>query len=109
MSAEIIIPSSIKPIDGRFGCGPSKIPPAALATLSSGSDLILGTSHRQKPVKRVREGLHALFIDCNCFCYCKINPFATSESTVNMNYKTRRIVTLVVLFGLIILVAISGL
>ena len=64
MSAEIIIPASIKPLDGRFGCGPSKIRPQALAALSS-ADLILGTSHRQKPVKnvvkRLRDGLHALF------------------------------------------------
>ena len=65
MSAEIIIPSSIKPIDGRFGCGPSKIRPEALAALSASGNLILGTSHRQKPVKnvvkRVREGLTSLF------------------------------------------------
>jgi len=65
MGAQIIIPADLKPIDGRFGCGPSKIRPAALASLVSGMDLILGTSHRQKPVKnivkRIREGLHTLF------------------------------------------------
>ena len=65
MSAEIIIPSSIKPVDGRFGCGPSKIRPEALAALSASGNSILGTSHRQKPVKnvvkRVREGLTSLF------------------------------------------------
>ena len=65
MSTEIIIPSNLKPADGRFGCGPSKIRPEALAALTSGANLILGTSHRQKPVKnvvkRVREGLHTLF------------------------------------------------
>jgi phosphoserine aminotransferase len=65
MSAEIIIPSDIKPIDGRFGCGPSKIRPEALAALSASGTSILGTSHRQKPVKnvvkRVREGLTSLF------------------------------------------------
>ena len=65
MSTEIIIPSNLKPADGRFGCGPSKIRPEALAALTSGANLILGTSHRQKPVKnvvkRVREGLHSLF------------------------------------------------
>ena len=64
MSAEIIIPSSIKPVDGRFGCGPSKIRPEALAALSASGNSILGTSHRQKPVKnvvkRVREGLTSL-------------------------------------------------
>jgi phosphoserine aminotransferase len=65
MSAEIIIPTSIKPVDGRFGCGPSKIRPEALAALSASGNSILGTSHRQKPVKnvvkRVREGLTSLF------------------------------------------------
>ena len=65
MSTEIIIPSNLKPADGRFGCGPSKIRPEAFAALTSGANLILGTSHRQKPVKnvvkRVREGLHSLF------------------------------------------------
>ena len=65
MSAEIIIPSNIKPVDGRFGCGPSKIRPEALAALSASGNSILGTSHRQKPVKnvvkRVREGLISLF------------------------------------------------
>ena len=65
MSAEIIIPSNIKPVDGRFGCGPSKIRPESLAALSASGNSILGTSHRQKPVKnvvkRVREGLTSLF------------------------------------------------
>ena len=65
MSAEIIIPSNIKPVDGRFGCGPSKIRPEALAALMVSGTSILGTSHRQKPVKnvvkRVREGLTSLF------------------------------------------------
>jgi phosphoserine aminotransferase len=65
MSTEIIIPSNLKPIDGRFGCGPSKIRPEALASLVSSATSILGTSHRQKPVKNVvkgvREGLHSLF------------------------------------------------
>jgi phosphoserine aminotransferase len=61
----IIIPSELKPVDGRFGCGPSKIRPEALAALSASGHSILGTSHRQKPVKnvvkRVREGLTSLF------------------------------------------------
>jgi len=65
MSADIVIPSNLKPVDGRFGCGPSKIRPEALAALSASGNLILGTSHRQKPVKnvvkRVREGLTSLF------------------------------------------------
>ena len=62
--SEILIPENIKPKDGRFGCGPSKIRSEALESLIK-SQLILGTSHRQKPVKnvvnRVRTGLKSLF------------------------------------------------
>lgn len=58
------IPSELKPADGRFGCGPSKVRPEALARLAERSDLI-GTSHRQAPVRdlvrQVREGLGELF------------------------------------------------
>ncbi|HET7574423.1 MAG TPA: phosphoserine transaminase [Solirubrobacterales bacterium] len=58
------IPAEIKPADGRFGCGPSKVRPEALAALAARSDLI-GTSHRQAPVRdvvrRVRGGLAELF------------------------------------------------
>jgi len=58
------IPDSLKPVDGRFGCGPSKVRPEALARLGSLNDL-MGTSHRQAPVKnvvgRVRDGLRDLF------------------------------------------------
>ncbi|CAB5240276.1 unannotated protein [freshwater metagenome] len=61
----IVIPSNLKPIDGRFGCGPSKIRTEALEALYKSGTSILGTSHRQKPVKnvvhRVREGLNSLF------------------------------------------------
>ena len=61
---EIKIPQNLLPSDGRFGCGPSKIRSEALSTLL-GSGKVLGTSHRQKPVKevvhRVREGLGSLF------------------------------------------------
>jgi phosphoserine aminotransferase len=62
---DIKIPESILPSDGRFGCGPSKIRPAALSALTASGSTILGTSHRQKPVKnvvgRVRSGLTSLF------------------------------------------------
>lgn len=65
MSVDIKIPDNLKPRDGRFGCGPSKIRPEALAALAASGSSILGTSHRQKPVKnvvhRVREGLASLF------------------------------------------------
>ncbi|MGK2955091.1 MAG: phosphoserine transaminase [Solirubrobacterales bacterium] len=58
------IPNDLKPADGRFGCGPSKVRAEALRSLAERSDL-MGTSHRQKPVKdlvgRVRTGLGALF------------------------------------------------
>ena len=63
--SDIKIPDSIKPKDGRFGCGPSKIRDEALANLSAKSKSILGTSHRQKAVKNVvgeiRSGLTSLF------------------------------------------------
>src|SRR5690242_16159515 len=58
------IPTELKPADGRFGCGPSKVRSEALAALAERSDL-MGTSHRQAPVRdlvgRVREGLAELF------------------------------------------------
>ncbi len=58
------IPTGLKPADGRFGCGPSKVRPEALARLAEQSAL-MGTSHRQKPVRdlvgRVRGGLADLF------------------------------------------------
>ena len=63
--SEIQIPANLKPRDGRFGCGPSKIPNEAVQALISGNDLLLGTSHRQAPVKslvkEVRVGLTKLF------------------------------------------------
>ena len=63
--AEIKIPDSLKPRDGRFGCGPSKLRDGALESLLSSGRSIMGTSHRQKPVKnvvnRVRTGLTSLF------------------------------------------------
>jgi phosphoserine aminotransferase len=58
------IPSDLKPADGRFGCGPSKVRPEALAAIQAAAG-VMGTSHRQKPVKavvgRVRAGLKELF------------------------------------------------
>lgn len=59
------IPADLKPADGRFGAGPSKIPTGALDRLAATGTSLMGTSHRQAPVKdtvgRVREGLRALF------------------------------------------------
>jgi phosphoserine aminotransferase len=61
----IEIPQDLLPVDGRFGCGPSKVRPAQLEALVSSGASVLGTSHRQAPVKNlvgsVREQLSALF------------------------------------------------
>ena len=58
------IPDELKPADGRFGCGPSKVRPEALARVAESASVI-GTSHRQRPVKdlvaRIRGGIAELF------------------------------------------------
>ncbi|WP_399926485.1 phosphoserine transaminase [Streptomyces kanamyceticus] len=63
--AEIRIPADMKPADGRFGAGPSKVRTEALDALAATGTSLLGTSHRQAPVKnlvgRVREGVKDLF------------------------------------------------
>ncbi len=48
---DIVIPTGMLPADGRFGSGPSKVRPEAVASLSLAAKGPLGTSHRQKPVK----------------------------------------------------------
>ncbi len=62
---DIRLPADLMPSDGRFGCGPSKIRPAALSALGAAPSTYLGTSHRQSPVrtmvKRLRAGLVELF------------------------------------------------
>jgi len=62
--AALEIPKDLKPADGRFGCGPSKVRPEQLESLAAEGAKLMGTSHRQKPVKalvgRVREGLGEL-------------------------------------------------
>ncbi|TYP86156.1 phosphoserine transaminase [Blastococcus xanthinilyticus] len=61
----ITIPAGLLPRDGRFGCGPSKVRPAALRALAGDGAALMGTSHRQPPVqnlvRQVREGLTELF------------------------------------------------
>lgn len=61
----ITIPDHLLPSDGRFGSGPSKVRPEAVAALANEAKGYLGTSHRQKTVKSVvgslREGLSSLF------------------------------------------------
>jgi phosphoserine aminotransferase len=65
MADQLQIPADIKPRDGRFGCGPSKIRPEQLQALTTTAAALFGTSHRQAPVKnlvgRVRKGVAELF------------------------------------------------
>ena len=65
MTDTITIPDHLKPADGRFGAGPSKVRVEALRALAATGTSLLGTSHRQAPVKnlvgRVREGVAELF------------------------------------------------
>jgi phosphoserine aminotransferase len=60
----ITIPANLLPKDGRFGAGPSKVRPEQLEALTASAKL-LGTSHRQAPVKNlvgsVRSGLSEFF------------------------------------------------
>jgi phosphoserine aminotransferase len=65
MTEKIVIPDALRPADGRFGCGPSKVRPEQLAALANSGAAYLGTSHRQAPVRslvqRIREGMADLF------------------------------------------------
>lgn len=62
---DLTIPAELRPADGRFGVGPSKIRPAAVSALAARAGDVLGTSHRKAAVKgqvrRVREGLATFF------------------------------------------------
>lgn len=62
---DLRIPADLLPADGRFGAGPSKIETGHLETLAATGATLMGTSHRQAPVRnlvgRVREGLAELF------------------------------------------------
>jgi phosphoserine aminotransferase len=62
---DLQIPADLLPADGRFGAGPSKIQTGHLDALAATGSSLMGTSHRQAPVKntvgRVRDGLAALF------------------------------------------------
>src|SRR4051794_16754500 len=59
------IPADLRPADGRFGSGPSKVRPEALARLAREGAAVMGTSHRQTPVRavvgQIRAGLAELF------------------------------------------------
>lgn len=65
MSEFLSLPQELLPVDGRFGCGPSKVRPAQVQAIVDGQSAIMGTSHRQAGVKNVvgsiREGLKELF------------------------------------------------
>lgn len=62
---DITIPDSMRPLDGRFGSGPSKVRSEAVAALAADADGFLGTSHRQDGVKLIvaalRNGLLEMF------------------------------------------------
>jgi phosphoserine aminotransferase len=64
MTQALIIPDALRPADGRFGCGPSRVRPEALARLADEGPAVMGTSHRQRPVKalvgEIRAGLAEL-------------------------------------------------
>ena len=64
-STIVQIPRELKPADGRFGSGPSRVRPEQLEHLADTGRTLMGTSHRQKPVKelvgRIRSGLGGLF------------------------------------------------
>jgi phosphoserine aminotransferase len=64
-TTQITIPTDLLPADGRFGSGPSKVRPEQVGYLASVGRSVLGTSHRQKPVRdlvrRVRDGLTTFF------------------------------------------------
>ncbi len=65
VSTPITLPSDLLPSDGRFGCGPSRVRPEAVAALAEAAPSFLGTSHRQPTVKNVvgslRSGIAQLF------------------------------------------------
>jgi phosphoserine aminotransferase len=58
------IPDELKPADGRFGSGPSRLRSEQLGRLATEGAAVMGTSHRQRPVKqlvaRTRAGLREL-------------------------------------------------
>jgi phosphoserine aminotransferase len=65
MTHALTIPDDLLPADGRFGAGPSKVRRQALDALAATGTSLMGTSHRQSPVKslvgRVRTGIAELF------------------------------------------------
>jgi phosphoserine aminotransferase len=64
-STHLKIPAELKPSDGRFGSGPSRVRAAQLQYVAGPGAAVIGTSHRQQPVRalvgRVRAGIAELF------------------------------------------------
>ena len=64
-TTDLRIPAELLPADGRFGSGPARIRKAQLDALAAAGPTVLGTSHRQAPVKnlvgRIRTGLTELY------------------------------------------------
>lgn len=64
-AGNILIPSNLLPRDGRFGAGPSRIRQEQMRALAAANPALLGTSHRQVPVRKlvgeIRDGLTSLF------------------------------------------------
>ena len=62
---QLVIPDELKPADGRFGCGPRRCAPRRSRASPARARRVMGTSHRQKPVKalvgEIRAGLRELF------------------------------------------------
>jgi phosphoserine aminotransferase len=64
-TTDLRIPDELKPVDGRFGSGPSRVRPEQLQYAAGPGAALIGTSHRQKPVRqlvgRIRAGIADLF------------------------------------------------
>jgi phosphoserine aminotransferase len=64
-TTDLRIPDELKPADGRFGSGPSRVRPEQLQYVTGPGAALIGTSHRQKPVRqlvgRIRAGITELF------------------------------------------------
>ena len=61
MTDVLTIPADLKPADGRFGAGPSKIQTSHLDALAATGSTLMGTSHRQAPVRQVVADAHPYF------------------------------------------------
>ena len=63
-TTDLRIPDDLKPLDGRFGSGPSRVRREQLDYVVGPGSALIGTSHRQKPVRqlvgRIRAGITEL-------------------------------------------------